>query len=120
MRNERGKGEAAQIEAIRGWHSALGPEDRRRATAVLGEINQIAHGDPAQRAMLFKYGVLAFESLKSKQSLNVLSSVSGKGTVGIGDVIEMLDDIESPLYHLIVSGRIEVLRALNRQMKRDE
>lgn len=120
MRNERGKGEAARIEAIRGWLSALGPEDRRRATAVFGEIDQIAHGDPAQRAMLFKYGVLAFESLKSKQGLNVLSSASGKGTVGIGDVIEMLDGIESPLYHLIVSGRIEVLRALNRQMKEDE
>lgn len=120
FRNEGGKKEAVQIEAIRNWFSDLGPDNKKRAKAVFGKINQIPVDDPAQRAMLFKYGVLAFESLKSKQNLDELSSASGESIVDFGRVFGTLDDLEASLYHQIVSGRVDVVRALNRQVDEDE
>lgn len=120
FRNEGGKKEAVQIEAIRNWFSDLGPDNKRRAKAIFGKINQIPVDDPAQRAMLFKYGVLAFESLKSKQNLDALSSASGESIVDFGRVFGTLDDLEASLYHQIVSGRIDVVRALNRQVDENE
>lgn len=120
FRNEGGKKEAVRLEAIRNWFSDLGPDNKKRATAVFGKINQIPVDDPSQRAMLFKYGVLAFESLKSKQNLDALSSASGESIVDFGRVFGTLDDLEASLYHQIVSGRIDVVRALNRQVDEDE
>lgn len=120
FRNEGGKNEAVRLEAIRNWFSDLGPDNKKRAKAVFGKINQIPVDDPAQRAMLFKYGVLAFESLKSKQNLDALSSASGESIVDFGRVFGTLDDLEASLYRQIVSGRIDVVRALNRQVDGDE
>ena len=120
FRNEGGKKEAVRLEAIRNWFSDLGPDNKKRAKAVFGKINQIPVDDPSQRAMLFKYGVLAFESLKSKQNLDALSSASGESIVDFGRVFGTLDDLEASLYHQIVSGRIDVVRALNRQVDEDE
>ncbi len=116
LRNKEGRKTAEQIEAIRRWFSDLGRDDKRRAEVVFGKINQIAIDDPLSRATLFKYGVLAFESLKSKQNLDAITSVSGESIIEFGKVFGTLDELESSLYHQIVSGRVGVVRALMEQV----
>ena len=116
LRNKEGRKTAEQIEAIRRWFSDLGRDDKRRAEVVFGKINQIAIDDPLSRATLFKYGVLAFESLKSKQNLDAITSVSGESIIEFGKVFWTLDELESSLYHQIVSGRVGVVRALMEQV----
>ena len=116
LRNREGRKTAEQIEAIRKWFSGLGRDDKRRAEVVFGKINQVAIGDPLKRATLFKYGVLAFESLKSKQNLDAITSVSGESIIEFGKVFGTLDELESSLYHQIVSGRVGVVRALMEQV----
>ena len=116
LRNIEGRKTAEQIEAIRKWFSDLGRDDKRRAEVVFGKINQIAIDDPMKRATLFKYGVLAFESLKSKQNLDAITSVSGESIIEFGKVFGTLDELESSLYHQIVSGRVGVVRALIEQV----
>ena len=116
LRNKEGRKTAEQIEAIRKWFSDLGRDDKRRAEVVFGKINQIAIDDPSKRATLFKYGVLAFESLKSKQNLDAITSVSGESVVEFGKVFGTLDELESSLYHQIVSGRVGVVQALMEQV----
>ena len=116
LRNKEGRKTAEQIEAIRRWFTDLGRDDKRRAEVVFGKINEIAIEDSSQRATLFKYGVLAFESLKAKQNLEALSRASGERIVEFGRVFGTLDDLEASLYHQIVSGRINVVRALMEQV----
>ena len=116
LRNKEGRKTAEQIEAIRKWFSDLGRDDKRRAEVVFGKINQIAIDDPLKRATLFKYGVLAFESLKSKQNLDAITSVNGESIIEFGKVFGTLDELESSLYHQIVSGRVGVVRALMEQV----
>lgn len=116
LRNKEGRKTAEQIEAIRRWFTDLGRDDKRRAEAVFGKINEIAIEDSSQRATLFKYGVLAFESLKSKQNLDALAGVSGESIVEFGKVFGTLDELEASLYHQIVSGRVSVVRALMEQV----
>ena len=119
LRNKEGRKTAEQIEAIRKWFFDLGRDDKRRAEVVFGKINQIAIDDPLKRATLFKYGVLAFESLKSKQNLDALASVSGESIIEFGKVFGTLDELESSLYHQIVSGRVGVVRALMEQVEQN-
>ena len=119
LRNKEGRKTAEQIEAIRRWFTDLGRDDKRRAEAVFGKINQIAIEDSSQRATLFKYGVLAFESLKSKQNLDALADVSGESIIEFGKVFGTLDELEASLYHQIVSGRVSVVRALMEQVDRN-
>ena len=116
LRNKEGRKTAEQIEAIRKWFRDLSRDDKRRAEVVFGKINQIAIDDPLKRATLFKYGVLAFESLKAKQNLDALASVRGESIVEFGKVFGNLDELESSLYHQIVSGRVSVVRALMEQV----
>ena len=116
LRNKEGRKTAEQIEAIRKWFFDLGRDDKRRAEVVFGKINQIAIDDPVKRATLFKYGVLAFESLKAKQNLDALASVSGESIIEFGKVFGTLDELESSLYHQIVSGRVSVVRVLMEQI----
>ena len=116
LRNRAGRKTAEQIGAIRNWFSHLGHDDKRRAEVVFGKINQIAIDDPSKRATLFKYGVLAFESLNAKQNLDALASVSGESIIEFGKVFGTLDELESSLYHQIVSGRVSVVRALMEQV----
>ena len=120
FRNDGGTKEAVQIEAVRNWFLDLSPDNKKRAKAVFGKLNQIPVDDPVQRTMLFKYGVLAFESLTSKQNLDEISNASGESTVDFGRVFGTLDDLESSLYNQIVSGRIDVVRALQCQVDEDE
>ena len=116
LRNKEGRKTAEQIEAIRRWFRDLGRDDKRRAEVVFGKINEIAIDDPSQRATLFKYGVLAFESLKSKQNLDALAGVSGESIIEFGKVFGTLDELEASLYHQIVSGRVSVVRVLMEQV----
>ena len=116
LRNKEGRKTAEQIEAIRRWFTDLGRDDKRRAEVVFGKINEIAIEDSSQRATLFKYGVLAFESLKAKQNLEALARASGERIIEFGRVFGTLDDLEASLYHQIVSGRINVVRALMEQV----
>ena len=67
--------------------------------------------------MLFKYGVLAFESLKAKQNLDALEDIGGENIVEFGKVFGHLDDLEATLYHQIIKGRINVVRALQKRVE---
>ena len=89
------------------------------ARKIFGKINQITVDKPIQRSMLFKYGVLAFENLKAKQNLDALENVTGENIVEFGKVFSHLDDLEASLYHQIVKGRINVVRALHNKVEND-
>ena len=112
LRNEDGAKAARENEAIRKWFDELGRDDKARAKRVFGKINEVMVGQPEQRAVLFKYSVLAFEHLKAKENLDALDGLTGENIVEFGKVFGDQDDLEASFYHQIVQGRIRVIRAL--------
>lgn len=120
LRNKDAEKVAREIPPISKWFGELGRDDKRRAQAVFGKINQVAVDTPDQRAMLFKYGVLAFENLKAKQNLDALKDVTGENIIEFGRAFGYLDDLEASLYYQIVKGRVDVVRALREQIDDDK
>jgi hypothetical protein len=120
LRNEKGTEEALLIPAIQQWFKALGPDAKRHAKVLFGKINQIPFEFPDDKKRIFKYGILAFEHLRYKQNLNALHEISPENIEQIGEIFSQLDDIEASLYHQIISGRIEVIEALQAKVGKNE
>ena len=111
-RNEGGTKAALENEAIKAWFGELGSDDKNRAKRIFGKINEMTVDQPDQRAILFKHGVLAFETLKAKKNLDALEGITGENIVEFGKIFGNQDELEATFYHQIVRGRIRVVRAL--------
>ena len=111
LRSEEGEGVARQIPAIDSWFRKLGADHRRKARAIFGKINQLNLEDD-QRKVLLQNGVIAFETLRHKEQLDKLDSLTAKDISRIGKIFYDLDDLEATLYHRIVNERLRVIQAL--------
>lgn len=120
LRNKRGTEEAMQIPAIKEWFNDLGGDGKRKASSLFGKINQLTIESPQDKKQLFKYGVLAFEHLRYKEDLDALEKITPENIAVIGEIFADLDDIEASLYHQILSGRIEVIEALEAKVDSNE
>jgi len=116
LRNLEGEDKALEIPAIKQWFETLRPDHKKKARSLFGRINRLTVDSKEDRARLFKYGVLAFESLKYKENLNALNEVSPKNLEAIASIIANLDDIEATLYHQIVRERIQIIKTLNEKV----
>ena len=119
QRNKAGRKVALENPAIKAWFGELGKDEKRRAERVFGKINEITTDDPDQRALLFTYGVFAFEHMKAKRNLDALEEASGEVLVEFGKVFTDQDDLEASLYHQIVKSRLLVIKALRQRVEDD-
>ncbi len=113
LRTSKGVDIARQIPAIDSWFKKLGSDHRRKARALFGKINQLNLEDE-QRKVLLQNGVIAFETLRHKEQLDRLESLTAKDVTAIGEIFYDLDDLEATLYHRIVQERLRVIKALEK------
>ncbi len=111
LRNREGEEVAKQIPAIDSWFQKLGPDHRQKARSIFGKINQLNLEDD-QRRVLLQNGVIAFETLRHKEQLEKLESLSTQDMSTIAKIFDDLDDLEATLYHRIVAERLQVIEAL--------
>jgi len=111
-RSEKGVDEATEVEAIDEWYSELSPDKQERAKTMFGTINEMSIDDDEEREKLFTHSVLAFESLRQKESLDRLEQISPDNWQAISSVLGEVDDIEASLYHQIVKQRLSVIQKL--------
>ena len=111
LRNRKGEEVARQIPSIDAWFQKLGSDHQRKARAIFGKINQLNLEDD-QRRVLLQNGVIAFETLRHKEQLDKLDSLSAQDISTIGKIFYDLDDLEATLYHRIVVERLRVIDAL--------
>ena len=111
LRRRKGEEIARQIPAIDSWFQQLGQDHQRKARAIFGKINQLNLEDD-QRKVLLQNSVIAFETLRHKEQLDKLDSLTAKDISRIGKIFYDLDDLEATLYHRIVNERLRVIQAL--------
>lgn len=116
-RNEQGRQRAEEIPAIKEWFKQLSPDNKKRAEALFGKINQLTFDSEADRRQVLKNSVLAFESLRYKQNLDAIDRVSPQNLQALTDIFTDLDDIEATLYHQIVRERVQVIDALQEKVE---
>lgn len=112
LRNKGGTEKALENPAIKEWFGSLAPKSQKRAEILFGKINQLTINSEEERKELFKYSVMAFESLRYKENLEALDSLTPDNIRGLKEIFSDLDDIEATLYHQIVTERLLVIEKL--------
>ncbi|MGE4457143.1 MAG: hypothetical protein AB7E13_09410 [Arcobacteraceae bacterium] len=85
---------------------------------MFGKINQIATDEEHQK-QLFKHGILAFESLRTREALDSLESIDINHLEDFMNIFTEFDDIEKTLFHEITSGRIKIIDKLKAKIDND-
>lgn len=101
---------------IKEWHGKLDPALRKFAKKIFVDIDQ-AGIDEAHKPDFYANGILAFESLKMKNSLEVLNNIDISNLDKFLNFLTNIDDIEAARYHEIVSGRLTVIKAFREQVE---
>ena len=118
LREKRGTEEACQISAIKEWFDTLKKNPKKKAERLFGKISQLLVKDEEKRE-LFKYSVLAFESLRYKDNLDALDSLSPQNITAFREIFTDCDDIESALYHQIIKERLQIIEKLHSHVKKN-
>ena len=117
LRDKAGEKKALEHPAIKEWFGGLQPDAKTRARKLFGKINRLTVDSPEEKRRLFKYGILAFESLRYKGNLDALENIAPENLEALVEVFASLDDIEATLYHQIVSERVEVIKVLQEKVE---
>lgn len=117
LRNEEGQKKALEIVAIKEWFTSLPLASRKRAKSLFGKINQLTIDSEEDRRRLFKHSILAFESLRYRENLELLDSISADNLPAFTEAFSNLDDLEATLYYQIVSERVHVIDVLQQKVQ---
>ncbi len=120
LRNKEGEKKALEIAAVKEWFESLRGQTRKRASSLFGKINQLTIDSEEDRKRLFKHSIIAFESLRYRENLEALDSISPENLTAFTEVFASLDDIEATLYYQIVTERIGVIEALQKFVELNE
>jgi hypothetical protein len=120
LRNKGGTKKALENPAIKEWFNSLKSKNKKRAESLFGKINQLTLDSDAEKQELFKYSVLAFESLRYKENLEALDSLSPGDIGAFRELFADCDDIEAALYHQIVKERLQIIDKLHSHIEKND
>lgn len=110
-RRDDGMGAALEEPAVKEWYGSLAPGAKRFAKTLFGRIGKMAKDDPATKRVLYKHGILAFERMRFKETLDTVDRIENPADLELlNEFVTGFDDLEAAYYHQIVQGRLEVIR----------
>jgi len=110
---------ALKNPAIKKWYDTLQPSNRKRAEQLFDKIESLPMEKEEDRKELYKYGILAFERLRVRTNLELLSELDSATDLRFAAIFNDLSDIEAVLYYDIASGRVEVIEAFANIVDKD-
>ena len=116
LRKQGGVKQALKDAAVKEWYEKLDTGPRKQAEKLFGKINQTFSRNIESRNELFRYGILAFESLRSKENIEALDSIDVGNLAEFGKVFEQIDALEASFYHQIVRQRIGLVEKLDQHV----
>lgn len=119
LRNQEGRKKAETIPAVATWLKSLGADTRKSAEDLLGKINELPIEDEEDRKELFVQSILAFETLRYRDNLSALNSISTKNLPEFAKIFASVDEIEASLFYKITKERIHVIDAMKRKVDDD-
>ena len=111
-RKELGVKSALEENAkLKNWYEELPTGAKKFAKSLIGKIETLKIEDDEDKRELYRHGILAFEHMRMKDSLDQLELVLESTADKVLPLLAGLDDIENTLYSQIVKSRIQVIRA---------
>lgn len=118
-RNAEGAQQALLNPMIKEWFDGLGRDTKAKAERLFGKINQMTVDDDGERRLLFSHCVLAFETMRYKDSLDALDRISVEELGVVAQLFETAEDIEAAMYHQIVAQRLKIIEVLDEHVGDD-
>lgn len=116
LRNDVGTDRATEHPSIKLWYERLKGQKRQTARKMFGKIESLVLSSEA-KAELYTSGMLAFERLALKDSLDKLEALeTGDDFKIFAELFGTVDEIEAVHYHEIVTGRLSVIDKLANEM----
>lgn len=110
-RRDDGMNTALEEPAVKEWYDELTPGAKRFAKTLFGRIGKMAKDDPTTRRILYKHGILAFERMRFRETLDTVDRIEDASDLALlNEFVTGFDDLEAAYYHQIVQGRLEVIR----------
>ena len=110
LRTKSGVQAALRVPEVKDWFGTLRGDQQSKARQLFGKINSLKL-DFSDKKPLFKYGVLAFERLRLRDSLSSLEQLPEGDVAGYLKAYAHHDDLEAQLYYEISKGRLEVIES---------
>lgn len=120
LRNEDGTKSATEEPLVAEWFESLGSDTKRKAMRLFGKINQVAVNDESERKNLLAHMILAFEAMRYKDNLDALDRLGVSDLSAVARVFSDVDELESILYHKIITQRLKVIEKLHGHMTEDD
>lgn len=114
FRAEEGSKEALEIPAVKKWFEELGRGEKQKAKSLLGKISRISDSDQG-RNLLIKHTVLAFETMRYQNKLDIIEEVSDDNVEALLRAFREYDTIEASMYHQIAKGRVKIIEDLEKK-----
>lgn len=110
LRKSKAKDEALKNPVIKEWFDGLKQPLQPYALNLFHTIESFRTDDDKQKRSLYKYGILAFERMQTRQTIDQLDLI--KSPEAFADVFQSVDEIEAALFHDVVTERLAVIERL--------
>ena len=106
------------------WFESLNTEPRkkhaRQLFATIETLHFLPDEEKEKKRELYKQGILAFEKLKLRDSLNELEKIKGFDEFKLTSIFTDLGDIEANLYYEIATSRVQVIKEFQKQLNAND
>jgi hypothetical protein len=114
-RREVGVKEAVERNpALQDWLDEMTDDNRKQAEKLISTIDGMPVADEDDKKVLFKHGIMAFETLALKGNLERLGTLPEHDHKALSAIFESLGDLEAAHYSQIVKSRLGVLNTFEK------
>lgn len=104
--------------ALKEWLDSLGGGHKKSAETLIAKLGALPIDDDADRKLLYRHGVLAFERMKLRGSTEELAANIENFEKLLGMLADR-DSLEASLYRDIVKSRLEAIKKFNELVDED-
>jgi hypothetical protein len=109
-RREEAEKRARTNPKVDEWFRGLGKDNQKYARELFARIESFPVEDPDYKKLLYKHGILAFETLALNQNLCALDQLADESDfAAFSTIFAEIDALEQAHYYQIVKGRLAVL-----------
>ena len=109
-----------EVPEVAAWLDELPDATKRKAEHWIGRLNRIRSDGDREKRELLKASILAFESYRRKEQLDLLEKIADRSLEEVLGIFKDIDDLQFSYYGQIVNLRLGVINTLKNKLDKDE